>query len=151
MSEWLQELRYSIRTLAKAPGFTLVAVLSLALGIGVNTAVLAVGRAVLFQPLNVSDPGALVIAYNWRGDTANGLMQINSDGMKDEATGRSLGSNFNSARDWCGKPWSRASSWPWPAARSVSCWPSGDRAAWSDPRGFVAARPSTSVPTSRSC
>ncbi len=76
MSEWLQELRYSIRTLAKAPGFTLVAVLSLALGIGVNTAVLAVGRAVLFQPLNVSDPGALVVAYNWRGDTVNGLMQI---------------------------------------------------------------------------
>jgi ABC-type antimicrobial peptide transport system permease subunit len=52
MSEWLQELRYAIRTLAKTPGFTLVAVLSLALGIGVNTAVLAVGRAVLFQPLN---------------------------------------------------------------------------------------------------
>jgi predicted permease len=94
MSEWLQEFRYSLRTLAKAPGFTLVAVLSLALGIGVNTAVLAVGRAVLFQPLNVSDPGALVIAYNWRGDTVNGLRQINSGGMKDDATGRSLGSNF---------------------------------------------------------
>ena len=88
------EFRYSVRTLVKAPGFTLVAVLSLALGIGVNTAVLAVGRAVLFQPLNVTDPGALVIAYNWRGDTATGLMQINSGGMKDDATGRALGSNF---------------------------------------------------------
>ena len=41
MSEWLQEVRYSTRTLIKTPGFTTVAILSLALGIGVNTAVLS--------------------------------------------------------------------------------------------------------------
>src|SRR5688572_7487536 len=95
MSEWLQECRYALRTLAKAPGFTSVVVLSLALGIGVNTAVLAVGRAVLFQPLNVSDPGALVIAYNWRGDSPKGQMQLGSGGQTDPQTGRSFGSNFN--------------------------------------------------------
>ena len=94
MSEWLQELRYSARTLSKSPGFTAVAVLSLALGIGVNTAVLAVGRAVLFQPLNVTDPERLVVAYNWRGDTVTGLMQFASGGHTDPATGKSFGSNY---------------------------------------------------------
>ena len=93
MSEWVHEFRYSLRTLAKAPGFTVVAVLSLALGIGVNTAVLGVGRAVSFQPLPVEDPGALVIAYNWRGDNVKGQMQLGSGGMKDPATGRALASN----------------------------------------------------------
>jgi predicted permease len=95
MSEWLREFRYSIRTLAKAPGFTVVAVLSLALGIGVNTAVLAVGRAVLFQPLPVPNPGQLVVAYNWRGDEVKGQMQLGSDGHTDPATGKSFASNVN--------------------------------------------------------
>ena len=95
MSEWVQEFRYSLRTLAKAPGFTIVAVLSLALGIGVNTAVLAVGRAVLFQPLVVKHPEQLVIAYNWRGDTTKPQMQLGSGGTKDPATGRALATNVN--------------------------------------------------------
>lgn len=95
MSEWIQEFRYSLRGLAKAPGFTGVAVLSLALGIGVNTAVLAVGRAVLFQPLVVSHPEQLVIAYNWRGDAAKSQMQLGSGGTKDPATGRALATNVN--------------------------------------------------------
>ena len=94
MSDWLQELRYSARTLSKSPGFTAVAVLSLALGIGVNTAVLGVGRAVLFQPLSVAAPEQLVVVYNWRGDTVKGLMQIGSGGHTDPATKRSYGSNF---------------------------------------------------------
>ena len=87
MSDWLQELRYSVRTLIKTPGFTAVAVLSLALGIGVNTAVLAVGRAVLYQPLNVRQPEQLVVAYNWRGDTVQGQMQLGSGSHTDPATG----------------------------------------------------------------
>ncbi len=47
----MQDVRYSARLLLKSPGFTAVAVLSLALGIGVNTAVLAVARSILLAPL----------------------------------------------------------------------------------------------------
>jgi predicted permease len=75
----------------------MVAILSLALGIGVNTAVLAVGRAVLVQPLPVTNPEQLAVAYWWRGDETKGVLQLASGGAKDPATGRSLNSNYNYA------------------------------------------------------
>lgn len=94
-SEWLQEVRYSVRVLRKSPGFTIVAVLSLALGIGVNTAVLAVARSVLLAPLPVREPDRLAVAYWWRGDPIKGVMQFASGGHKDPATGRNLSSNYD--------------------------------------------------------
>ena len=58
-----QDLRYARRTLAAAPGFTLAAALTLALGIGANTAVFSAVDAALFKPLPFSEPERIVGLY----------------------------------------------------------------------------------------
>ena len=64
----LKDIRYALRWMARSPGFSAVAILSLGLGVGVNTAMFSLVDSLLFRPLPVSSPDTLVDVFTTGGD-----------------------------------------------------------------------------------
>ena len=81
IEEFLQDLRYGKRLLAKNPGVTLIAIVTLALGIGANTAIFSVVNAFLLRPLPYGDPDRLVM-------------------VDSQQRGQSVGVSFSDYEDW---------------------------------------------------
>ena len=70
MRDWIQDLRYGVRTLRRAPAFSVAAVLTIALGIGANATLFGVASSVMLQPLPFNDPDRLVRI--WESNLARG-------------------------------------------------------------------------------
>ena len=64
----LKDLRYALRWMWRSPGFSAVAILSLGLGVGVNTAMFSLVDSLLFRPLPVTSPDTLVDVFTAGGD-----------------------------------------------------------------------------------
>src|SRR5215472_17713909 len=90
------DLRFAARMMRRNPGFTVVVVLTLALGIGVNTALFTVVNAVLLKPLPVKNPGELALMV-WDSENHNLPLAKGYDGTADSdysATGHMQGTSF---------------------------------------------------------
>ena len=108
MNSLSQQFRYAIRQLAKSPGFAIVSVLTLALGIGANIAVFTVTNAVLLNPSGIPNSGNLVALrakYGGLADLSN--IAISAPDFGDAADGNNIfaaaavmnGTTFNFSRD----------------------------------------------------
>ncbi len=74
MGNFCRDLHYTLRTLRKNPGFTVVAVIALALGIGVNTSIFSLYNAVALRPIPVRDPGRVVRLFqSHAGESGSGV------------------------------------------------------------------------------
>ena len=79
MADWTAAFRYAFRTLRRQPTFTIVSILTLALGIGANTAIFSVIKTVVLNPLPYAEPERIVV-----------LWEVNPDGNQGPRVGPDL-------------------------------------------------------------
>jgi putative ABC transport system permease protein len=101
MQNFFRDLRYSARTLLKSPAFTAIAVLSIALGIGANTAVFSVINAVLLRSLPFKDPNSLVLVWG-DSQTSASLKGRNQVSATDVADYRAQSTSFEDIAAYTG-------------------------------------------------
>ena len=107
METFAQDVRYALRTMRRAPAFTAAAVLSLAIGVGANTAIFSVASALLLHPLPYRDADRLVILWNrspglgitedWFSTAQYFDIKNAQSGLEDVAI--AIGANFNLTGD----------------------------------------------------
>jgi hypothetical protein len=91
----MSDLRMAVRHLVKSPGFSSVAVLSLAVGIGANTAIFSLVYAFLLRPLPVRNPHELVLLRNVDGQGGRMSRSGENNGSIDPVTGRAASTSFS--------------------------------------------------------
>ena len=76
MAAWLQDLRFGLRLLMRSPGFTLMAIAALAIGIGANTAIFSVINTLMLQPPPYRDPARLAVLWEYKttGESHNNVV-----------------------------------------------------------------------------
>ena len=86
LETFLQDIRFGARILRKNPSFTAIAILTLALGVGANSAIFSVINSILLRPLPVKDPGQIALLYFQHGAArpAGGISYAEFDHMKQQ-------------------------------------------------------------------
>ena len=99
METLLQDLRYGVRMLLKHPGFTAIAVIALALGIGANTAIFSVVNTVLLRPLPFTEPDSLMVVYETRIDRGGSRASVSYPNFADWRAQNTVFEHMSSYRD----------------------------------------------------